>query len=241
MNEHPDLTKALEKRQDISRYSRWIYNNIRPFIKIRVLDIGSGTGNMVRFFFEEDLEIIAATDIFESQIETMKKRFGDKKNFFPFLFDISRDDCSALAEYGFDTITCINVLEHIEDDLLALVRMKEIIEHKGRIVLLVPALSWIFGTMDKACGHCRRYDRHDMDRLARKAGLEIIYKQFMNPMGIIPWFIKGRILRKMSTFSETLDKRSSFIINAVSAVLEKGEKIIRPPAGISQITVMEKP
>lgn len=238
MNAQPDLTESLKKRQKINRYSKWMYNNIKEYIGKRVLDIGSGTGNMISFFID-NCEKIVATDIFPEEIQYMKERFKTD-NFECRIFNISTDNIEELRVYSFDTITCINVLEHIEYDLKAVSKMKNIVKMRGKIIILVPAISKAFGTMDKACGHYRRYDKGDLEKIADTLGLKIIHNKYMNPLGLIPWMIKGKIQKKESTFSDNLDDNSSAIYNFASGVLENIEKIIKAPFGISQIVVFEK-
>lgn len=238
MDSQPDLTEALKKRQQINKYSRWMYNNFKGYVGRRVLDIGSGTGNMISFFIDNCVKVVA-TEIFPDEIKYIKERFKTN-NLECRIFDISKDDIEELKKYSFDTITCINVLEHIENDLNAVSKMKDIIQIKGKIIILVPAISKAYGTMDKACGHYRRYDKGDLKRIADTLGLKIICNRYMNPLGLIPWIIKGKIQKKECTFSDNLDEKSSFIYNFASGILENIEKVIKAPLGISQIVVLEK-
>lgn len=239
MNIQPDLTESLKKRQKINRYSQWMYNNFKQYIGRRVLDIGSGTGNIISFFVNE-CEKVVATDIFTEEIQYMKNRFKTNSNFECIMFDISKDDIFELKEFCFDTVTCVNVLEHIEDDLDAVKKMKEIVARNGKIVILVPAMSKAYGTMDKACGHYRRYDKGDLEKIADTLGLKIISNKYMNPFGLIPWIIKGTIQKKQSTFSDDLGDKTSSLYNLAACVLENIEKVIKAPFGISQIVVLEK-
>lgn len=238
MNAQPDLTESLKKRQQINKYSRWMYNNFKGYIGKRVLDIGSGTGNMISFFID-NCEKVVATEIFPDELEYIKERFKSS-NLECRIFDISKDNIEESKKYSFDTITCINVLEHIEDDLKAVSNMKGIIEIKGRIIILVPAVSKAYGTMDKACGHFRRYDKGDLEKIADTLGLKIISNKYMNPLGLIPWILKGKIQKKECTFSDYLDEKRSFIYNFASGLLENIEKVIKMPFGISQIVILEK-
>lgn len=238
MNTQPDLTESLKKRQKINRYSKWMYNNFKCYIGKRVLDIGSGTGNMISFYMNR-CEKIVATDIFPDEIQYMEERFKTN-NVECITFNISSDNIDKLKDYFFDTVTCINVLEHIEDDINAVAKMKDIVGEKGKIIILVPAVSTAYGTVDKACGHFRRYDKGDLEKIADTLELRIILNKYMNPLGLIPWIIKGKIQKKESTFSDDLDNKSSFIYNFASGILESIERIVKVPFGISQIVVFEK-
>lgn len=237
-NIHPDLSESLKKRQQINRYSRWMYNNFKDYIGKRVLDIGSGTGNMISFYINS-CEKVVATEIFPAELEYISKRF-ESTNIECRLFDIAKSDISPLKEYLFDTITCINVLEHIEDDIKAVSNMKDIIQTGGKIIILVPAMSKAYGTMDKACGHYRRYDKGDLQKTANQLGLKIVSNKYMNPLGLIPWIIKGKVQKKNCTFSDNLDEKNSAFYNFAAVILENIEKVIKMPFGISQIIVLTK-
>src|SRR5947209_2599289 len=80
---------------------------------------------------------------------------------------------SRMAAHGCDTAICFNVLEHVEDDVGALVNMRHILTPGGRLLLIVPALSWIFGTVDRSLGHYRRYTPAVLRARMAAAGFEI--------------------------------------------------------------------
>jgi ubiquinone/menaquinone biosynthesis C-methylase UbiE len=238
MNLHPDLSESLKKRQKIDRYSMWMYNSFKKYIGKRVLDIGSGTGNIIKYYIDT-CELVLATDIFQHQVDYVKQRFTNNK-VESYLFDIANDDIAKFSEENIDTITCINVLEHIEKDYDALIKMKSVVNEQGKIIILVPAFSKLYGTMDKACGHYRRYDRKQLQKLAEKADLRIIENRYFNFLGVIPWYYKGRILKSQKTFSDGLNDSNSKIYNAAVKFLQPIENILKPAFGISEIIVLEK-
>ena len=235
----PDLSKGLMKREKISNYNGWIYEEIKPYLGNKILDIGSGVGSIINYFIK-DAEILVGTDIFEKQVQLMQERFKNYNNVSIDLFILNNSETDKYKKLGLNTITCINVLEHIEDDRLALETMKDILVKNGRIILLVPAYRNLYGTLDKACGHFRRYDKGDLQKLADSLDLRIIENKHMNFMGIIPWYIKGKVLKKKMTFSESLNGSNKNIYNFAAPLLMAVEKKIRPHIGISEIIVLEK-
>ena len=56
-----------------------------------------------------------------------------------------------------DTIVCMNVLEHIEDDHTTLADFARVLPAGGHLVLLVPSMKALYGTLDKHLNHFRRY------------------------------------------------------------------------------------
>ena len=77
--------------------------------------------------------------------------------------DLTRFDPAAFAAKGIDTIVCLNVLEHVEDDRGALRRLHAALAPGGRLLLLVPAHEWLYGAIDRAIDHHRRYERAGLE------------------------------------------------------------------------------
>ena len=102
----------------------------------------------------------------------------------------------ALADERFDTIICLNVLEHVQDDGRSLVVMRALLRPGGRLLLLVPALPWIYGTLDAALGHHRRYTPQELADKFAAAGLAMRHLEYFNLAGILGWWVAGRVLRR---------------------------------------------
>jgi SAM-dependent methyltransferase len=237
----PNLTQNLKKWNSIERYSRWIFSKFKTYAGKRILDIGAGIGSITQYFVD-DAEFVLATDIFENQLSIITERFRGC-NIKTLLLNIETDDIKKLKQYNFDTIVCINVLEHLENDLNALLKMKDIVASGGRIIIMVPAGSKLFNNMDKSAGHHRRYDKEDLKRLAEKAELKIIYHSYFNMFGILPYYLKGRTLAGENgaiTYSSTLNNINSKFYNFATVLLEPVERIFNVPFGLSEIVVLEQ-
>jgi len=57
----------------------------------------------------------------------------------------------------FDTIICMNVIEHLDDDVGAIKNISKMISDNGCAIVLVPRGMWLYGSQDKILGHKRRY------------------------------------------------------------------------------------
>jgi SAM-dependent methyltransferase len=86
--------------------------------------------------------------------------------------DTSRivSDMEELADERFDVVCAFEVLEHIDDDLAALRRWREVTSPAGTLVLSVPAHQKRFGPSDELAGHYRRYERRELEARLREAG-----------------------------------------------------------------------
>lgn len=236
-----NLKNNLEKWDKIDVYSKWIYKQFQEYIGKRVLDIGIGVGNFETFFIDKT-DIVVGLDIFQDQLDVVKKRFLEKQMEL-FLLNIEKDSLSPLMKYKFDTIICINVLEHLEDDLKALNEMKNLIVENGKIVIFVPAFNRLYNQMDKNVGHYRRYDKGMLNILADKAELSVIKQKHFNFFGIFPYYLKGKRVNSdedRRSFSTDINEKNSAFINLSTKILSPIESIINIPYGLSEYIVLQK-
>src|SRR5207247_80683 len=95
-----------------------------------------------------------------------------------------------------DTVVCLNVLEHIEDDRASLRAMHDLLQPGGRLVLLVPSLRALYGTLDEALGHFRRYVPAELSEKVRAAGFRLRHIEYFNLAGVPGWWVAGRVLHR---------------------------------------------
>src|SRR6185312_2000102 len=106
------------------RYNRWMFDRLRPWIGRRVLEIGSGIGNLSAFLV--DREQLVLTDTREEYLERLRRRFAGHPNIRVARLYLPNDD-SAVAGQRFDTVICLNVLEHVDDDTASLVAIRRLL------------------------------------------------------------------------------------------------------------------
>jgi 2-polyprenyl-3-methyl-5-hydroxy-6-metoxy-1,4-benzoquinol methylase len=232
-----DLFKTLDTISAFHNYNSWIFENIQPYLKGDVLDVGSGIGDVAKYYFNAPaVKKVVLSDASEEMMPVLRERFVQDKRFDIMTIDIS-GPAQAVGKLGqiADTITCINVLEHIEDDAHALANIRSLLKPNGNFVLMVPALSAIYGTLDSLVGHYRRYDKKMVRGIADKSGLYVKEQFYMNMVGIFSWFVAGRILKRKK-FDPTPCKTLDNMVPIIKAM----EKCLKPPIGQSLITICGK-
>jgi SAM-dependent methyltransferase len=90
----------------------------------------------------------------------------------------------SVPDGSIDFIYCINVLEHIKDDLDVLLNLRQKIVNGGTLLLYVPAFRFLFSQMDVAVGHYRRYEKADLASLLKTAGFEVDKIRFVDFLGV---------------------------------------------------------
>jgi glycosyltransferase involved in cell wall biosynthesis len=183
---------TLKLLQKASKYNGWVYQMLKPFIGRDILEVGSGIGNMTRFFVSHGR--VTATDISPFCLRELQRTFGENDRVRVQPLDISRNSYPEFEIY--DTIVCLNVLEHIEDDVEALRNMRKLLKPGGRLLLYVPCNPRLYCDIDRGVGHYRRYVLEELIVKMKKAGYRVPVYRHHNMLGAIGWWINGKVLGK---------------------------------------------
>ncbi|HUK14242.1 MAG TPA: class I SAM-dependent methyltransferase, partial [Thermoanaerobaculaceae bacterium] len=133
----------------------------------------------------------------------------------------------------FDVVICLNVLEHIADDTAALGQIARWLRPGGKLLLQVPAHPALFGAVDRALGHFRRYTRRDLSALLRRSGFQLTLEPtYLFLLAIPGWWWCGRV-RKLSVVPQS----TALVANAVASVSRALERVVRLPLGLTLVTV----
>lgn len=149
--------------------------------------------------------------------------------------DISMDIFPPSIPEGFDTVICVNVLEHVEKDEQALINMRELLKPSGRLLLFVPRLEGLYGSVDKEVGHFRRYNKGNLRKKIERVELEIEKLRYYNLLGISGWFINGKIFHRRS-----FPVLQTILFDRIVPMLSRTEKYWAPQWGMSLFVVARK-
>jgi len=187
---------TLRRMAALGWYNEWLHRRFEPYLGQRILEVGSGVGNQTRFFI--DRERVVASDVEPHYVRELSARFGGRSNVRvgSFRFPLVESDRRQLAAEGLDTIVCLNVLEHIEDDRSTLSDFASVLPSGGRLALLVPAMPALYGTLDQHLGHYRRYDVDRLSQLVRGAGFVVDEIRYLNRPGVLGWWLNSRVLKR---------------------------------------------
>ena len=224
---------TIRRLDQLKRYNKWIWERLRPFIGQRVLEVGAGSGTWTRFMYGR--ELIVATDKETPYVDRLRNRFRRKPGIVIERLDLDSDSALELARYNFDTVTCINVLEHTNDDVAALCRAHKLLQPGGRIVVYVPAGKNLFGSLDKGVQHQRRYERDEIANKLKEAGFEIEDVSFQNKVARFAWWLNSRVLRRSA-----LPSAQSAFFDFFVPLFKKLDGD-HPSTGLSLIAIGRKP
>lgn len=226
------LTATLNQLATLDRYNHWLYEQIAPALSGNILEVGAGTGNITQFLCADNRQVLA-TDIVPSYRRELQQSFKHQPNVRVGQFDLTTPAANLLAE-RFDTVVCLNVLEHIEDDLFALGQMREVLAPSGCLALLVPAHQVLYGEFDRAVGHYRRYEKRELADKLKQVGFTVREMKFFSLLAMLPWFINGRLLKK-----DHLPTEQASLANRLVPLLRL-ERFVGPPCGLSLVAIAQK-
>jgi SAM-dependent methyltransferase len=169
-------------------YNAWLVDRARPWLRGRILDAGAGIGTHTLRLLGLGGEVVALEP--EPELAAMLRRRA------PGATVVEGDTWS--VDGPFDAIVCFNVLEHIPDDRAVITRFAELLAPGGAVCVIVPAHPRLYGPLDQAFGHERRYTKRELRDKLVAAGLEPVVVRHVNPAGAAGWFVQSRVLRRSS-------------------------------------------
>jgi len=186
-------SQILGRLNRAPRFTKWMADVIRPYVGQRVLEIGAGTGNLTAQLIPRLL--YWATDInplYLMYLENVRRN----RPYMRVGFTDAEKAESYPKDQTFDTVICLNVVEHLVDDRGALLNIQSVLDGGGRAIVLVPCGPGLYGTLDEVLGHQRRYTRETLGKLVISAGFELETLIEFNRVGVVAWWVNGQLLRR---------------------------------------------
>ena len=231
----PGGLETLEEFSHAPAFNRWLFENLAPFCKGKILEIGSGIGNISRFLMEMPGPL-TLTDLRPGFCAVLKEQYAGMAN----LESICQVDIS-LADFDsgypgllnrYDTVLASNVIEHIGNDALAVQNCRKLLTANGHLIVLVPAYQWLHNSLDEGLGHFRRYNANGLKTLLHAQDMEIIFCRYFNFGAIAGWWFSGNVLKK-----KIVPYGPLWIYNKMVPVFRLVDHIVKHRAGLSVIAV----
>lgn len=215
------------------RFTGWLGDVIRPFLGARILELGARIGNLTGRFLPRDGYI--AGDIHDTYLATLQSRFGHEGRADVRRLDLANPDHFRDLAASQDTVICLNILQHLEDDEAALRRLHDTLQPGGRLILMVPQGPHLFCGLDRAGRHVRRYTRADLERKLAAAGFAIDHLADFNKPGVLGWWFRGKVLG-----GSTLGRLPMKIYDHLVWLFRRIDPLL-PWPGLSLIAVASRP
>lgn len=234
----PTGTHTLQIIAKADSFNKWMYETIRPYIKGEILEIGSGIGNISKFVVSNGSSL-TLSDYNPEYQRFLKENFSRFPNVRAVLsIDLQHPDFfnhySTLKE-KFDSVFLLNVIEHLEDDAIAVENCRFLLKKEGHLIILAPAYPFLFCRFDKELGHYRRYTMKKISSIFPQQSFKIVQTQYFNFIGIAGWLLFGKLLKRKMIGSGEM---SAF--NKLVPLLKMADHITFKKVGLSLIAIGKK-
>lgn len=228
----PFFVEDLEQMARSTNYRRWQFDMIAPFITGSVLEVGGGIGNFTCELARAAQSVISLEPN-EYCYRQLVEKVSGLPNVITYRATVESLDEKIPVSREVDTVVLMNVLEHIQDDQAVLAKLQQRLKPSGRIVVLVPAGQWAFGSTDERLGHYRRYTKAYSRELVARLGMEIEKMRYYNFIGIWAWWWNAKIAKRHNQSDRQIQMFDKLFIPVVSRL----EKHFPPPVGQSLLII----
>jgi glycosyltransferase involved in cell wall biosynthesis len=216
------------------QYLSWLALKLRPYVGDEVLEIGAGIGNLTgRLMSRRSLYVAAERD--PLHLHALRNRFLRTPNVAVQRIDPDVPGDLAGLENCFDTVLCLNVLEHLDEPGRLLQSLAPTVRPGGSLLVLVPNVPGVFGSLDLKMGHKRRYTRETIGALLAEQGFKLETVESFNKVALLPWWAYSKVLGSGSISKLVLK------IFDKSVWFWRRLDVLMPWSGLSLVAVGRKP
>jgi 2-polyprenyl-3-methyl-5-hydroxy-6-metoxy-1,4-benzoquinol methylase len=230
---------AQNKMSLLYNYYLWPLNFLNNIAKKNIWESSAGIGILAEKLVNISNKMII-TEYTSENIHILSDKFKAIPNIHIEQCDLSNFDTSRFANMDIDIIINLDVLEHIEDDLKVLQDFCKVLKPGGKLLIKTPAHPFLYCSIDKQSLHYRRYSKKVLRKQLINAGFEVEKMRYINMAGAIAYFIKGKIQKKETNFSNTFSTTKLQRINKLIPLMIKVEKIVPAIFGLSVVAVATK-
>lgn len=237
-----ELPYGMHNRDDIVNYFAWQVDLFKGYARGTIIDHGAGTGGLSGALLAANAgrsaiaHRIVALEPDPQLVDVLHQKFDNVPAASVFAGTLD-DYLAANGTACVDTIVSSNVIEHIEDDVACLRAMWDLLRPGGAVGLYVPARPELFGSLDKAVGHYRRYKRDELETKLVRSGFLVRSVQYRNLVGVLPWLLVGRVLKRDRVGSGSL----RLFDRVVFPLARRLEDIVSPRYGLNLVAIGIKP
>ncbi len=192
------------------------------------LDFGAGFGGMCGIL----QKVCARVSAFEPDLHASA---AARTRGYAHVFDSEKQ---ALGSQ-YDLVGLFDVMEHIEDDVVFLRRVREALAERGVVVITVPAYQWLWSDHDVGNKHFRRYTRTSLVKVLAESGYHIEYAGYWNMFLFLPAALV-RLLGKSGGDALRLPRLLNALLFLIIRIESLLVRFVRLPFGLSVVVVASK-
>lgn len=222
---------------------RWQFELLQPYLGRKCLEVGAGTGRITALVADSGrLDELIAIEPSPHFFSMLRNRASN----LPKTTLIQTETAKLLPEYAvrFDSVYSVHVMEHIENDRQFIEEMLALTRPDGNIIILVPAMPFLFSELDRNIGHYRRYNKKMVRALIQGLPVTISYLAYNNLVGVLGSLCVSKIGKTNYQESEPAKRRFlriySFFSRYIVPSVQMIEKVVPVPVGLNLTVVLRK-
>jgi SAM-dependent methyltransferase len=216
--------------EPMPRYDRYVFAQIRPFLKGAICEVGSGTGRFTQFLAGFP-DVTAVEPVGALHIAAVQ-RMAYQVNISHVCCKLEECPNHEVQAGAYNSVLAVNLLEHIRHDITALEIMGELLAEAGHLIVVAPAGPALHGRLDRSLGRLRRYSRGLLADAFEQAGLQVTRHFYLNLPGLLAWWWMGRVLRR-----DRVSGRLAALADRCAPILPTIDSITRSPIGLSLVMI----
>jgi len=165
-DENTENSFWVQSRNRLFKYL--ILKNLHTDKLVRFLEIGCGTGDFISKILDEKRLNIIGSEIYINGLKYAKKNL-------PNIDFIQLDITDNSLHDVFNMIAIFDVIEHIEDDTLAIKNINNLLSENGIVIISVPQHKFMWSKLDDIVKHKRRYSKNELIQKLKLNGFSIEY------------------------------------------------------------------
>lgn len=232
-NQHEYIGRELELFSGAKNWANYIQNQIRPYLRGTVIEVGAGIGSRTQQLSEFADRWIAVEPDYQMWLHLTKiiESSASMKNVQAIhgtLEDLPKDISA-------DTILYVDVLEHIENDGQELLIASKKLNPMGFLVVLSPAHQWLYSEFDRAIGHWRRYGQMELiDKTPTQ--MQVTRKKMLDSVGMLASIANKFFLKKNMPTKQQISFWDAVLVRASRAL----DPLIAYSMGKSVLIIWQK-
>ncbi len=241
--------QSFEKLARLEPTSFWFRSRNRLVVQLlrryfpdarRLLEIGCGTGFVLAGLRNALPQLaLVGSELYQAGLEFAAARLPG--------VELYQMDCRRIPFASeFDVICALDVLEHVEEDQVALAEIFRSVRPRGGVIVSVPQHPRLWSAGDDYAHHKRRYRRRELASSLRAAGFEVLKLTSFVSLLLPLMAVSRSRQRNMKTYDPTAEYRAPRPVDRIfEATLEVERWMIGTgvslPVGGSLFAVATKP
>jgi 2-polyprenyl-3-methyl-5-hydroxy-6-metoxy-1,4-benzoquinol methylase len=187
---------------------------IRPHLGNKVLEIGAGIGSATKQLSNKS-NLWVAVEPDRTMAETLQLEILPANTS---VICGTIDSVAGNREY-FESILYLDVLEHIENDILEVQKASDLLIVGGKLIILSPAHNSLMSAFDRQIGHYRRYSKASLDQI-RPEGMILESAIYLDSLGLVA-SIANRFLLQQDQPKKSQIKFWDSVLIPISRIVDR--------------------